>query len=215
VSPKHAIEIQKRLAKRVRASKPTGEIRLVAGADAAFSPDGASCIAAVVVWDLLDRKVVEEKVAVSPLRFPYVPGLLSFREAPAVLAALRKVRRRPELILYDGHGRAHPRRFGIACHVGVISGIPTAGCAKSRLVGCHSGPAHQRGSRADLIDRDEIIGGVLRTQDGVRPVFVSVGHKIDQPTAERYVLQCAIRYRLPEPTRLADILVARVKRQLG
>jgi deoxyribonuclease V len=188
-------------------------LRLVAGIDAAFSADGAQCIAGVVVWDNVESSVCEEAVARRPLTFPYVPGLLSFREAPAVIAALRKLRATPDALMYDGHGVAHPRRFGIASHVGLLTGLPTVGCAKSVLVGDYRMPAVHRGAAAPLVDRGERIGSVLRTRDGVRPVFVSVGHRMDLRACESLVLACTTRYRLPEPTRLADQLVARVKRE--
>ena len=135
LTPRQAIAVQTRLAATVRQTKPGRKIKLVAGADVAFSHDGQRCIAAVVVWDLGAQRLVEEHVAVRDLTFPYVPGLLSFREAPAVLAALGKLKRVPDGLMCDGHGLAHPRRFGIACHLGVITGLPAIGCAKSRLVG--------------------------------------------------------------------------------
>jgi deoxyribonuclease V len=141
--------------------------------------------------------------------------LLSFREGPAVLAALRKLRAPPDVLLYDGHGLAHPRRFGVACHIGVLLNRPTIGCAKSRLIGTHREPGVWRGSGAPLLDGGGVIGSVLRTQDSVKPVFVSVGHLIDLRAAQQIVLACAIRYRLPEPTRLADQLVGATKRALG
>jgi deoxyribonuclease V len=196
-------------------SRPQKAIRFVAGADCAFFKGAEQCLAAVVLWDLEKRIVLEEHVAVRKLTFPYVPGLLSFREAPAVLAVLRKLRRAPDCLMLDGHGYAHPRRFGIASHVGVICRRPTIGCAKSRLTGFHDELDLTRGSRASLTDGVVTIGTVLRTRDGVKPVFVSVGHKIDLETAGQIVLDCSIRYRLPEPTRLADRLVAAAKREVG
>lgn len=215
VTPREAVAIQQRLAATVRQAPPRKRIRYVAGVDAAFSRDGTRCFAAAVLWDARDRIVLEEHVAERPLTFPYVPGLLSFREAPAVMAALRKLRREPDAIMCDAQGYAHPRRFGLACHVGVICDRPTLGCAKSVLVGEYREPAARRGSRAALRDRGERIGMVLRTRTGVRPVFVSVGHLIDLATAERLVLECAVRYRLPEPTRLADRVVGGEKRSLA
>lgn len=185
---------------------------MVAGVDAAFTADGRLCIAAAVVWDLIGGEVVESRTARRRVVFPYVPGLLSFREAPAVLSALRKLRCEPDALICDAQGYAHPRRFGLACHVGVICDRPTIGCAKSRLIGSHREPGRKRGARTVLTDGREVIGVVLRTRVGVRPVYVSVGHKIDLGTAERVVLRCALRYRLPEPTRLADKLVAEIKR---
>ncbi len=204
--------LQRWLASWVRVIPLRQPVRLVAGLDAAFSADGRHCIAGVVLWDACARAVVERRVALRPLRFPYIPGMLSFREAPVIVAALRKLGTRPDALICDGHGLAHPRRCGIACHIGILTGLPTIGCAKSRLIGRHREPGPKRGARAVLMDRGEIVGSVLRTQDGVKPVFVSIGHKVDLRTAERVVLMCATRYRLPEPTRLADELVAAAKR---
>jgi deoxyribonuclease V len=212
VTAQQASAIQRRLAPLVRQVPLAGVPRFVAGLDAAFSRDDRRCLAAAVVWDLCEHRVIEQHVAVRPLTFPYVPGLLSFREGPAVLAVLRKLRTLPDVLIYDGHGLAHPRRFGIACHLGVILDRPTIGCAKSRLIGTHREPASSRGSIVPVIDDGEVIGSVLRTQDGINPVFVSVGHLIDLRGAQRIVLACAIRYRLPEPTRLADQLVGAAKR---
>lgn len=214
VTPRQAIAIQQRLASEVLHAAPPGPIRLVAGVDAAFSADSKQCLAAVVLWDIDKRQVVEQHTAVRTLTFPYIPGLLSFREAPAVLSALRKLRDEPDAIVCDAQGFAHPRRFGLACHVGVICDRPAIGCAKSVLIGEYREPAIRRGSRAALEHDGERIGTVLRTRTGVKPVFVSVGHLIDLPGAERVVLDCAPRYRLPEPTRLADaaVLFARLTR---
>ena len=190
VTPKEAVRIQRRMAERVRIRPLAREPRLVAGVDSTFTDD-ERCIAAVVLWDVRERVVVEERVATRPLRFPYVPGLLSFREGPAILAALRRLRQRPDALMCDGHGFAHPRRFGIACHLGVITEIPTLGCAKSRLVGEHAEPGRRRGSRTPLRDGAEVIGTVLRTREGVRPIYVSVGHLCDLRSAERVALSCA------------------------
>jgi deoxyribonuclease V len=212
LSPREAIRVQRDLAAKLDFSPPRTPIRTVAGLDAAFSRDGGDCIGGVVLWDVEQRVVLESHSARRALRFPYVPGLLSFREAPALLAALAKLTQRPDAILCDGQGYAHPRRLGIACHIGIVADLPSAGCAKSRLVGEHREPAARRGSRARLTDRGEVIGCVLRTRDGVKPVYVSTGHHMNLATAEKLVLRCAIGYRLPEPTRLADRLVAEVKR---
>ncbi len=175
----------------------------------AFLPGKRDCVAGVVVWDVEAKVVVEEQTACMRVRFPYVPGLLSFREAPAVLAAIGKLQVQPDVVLCDGHGYAHPRRFGLACHVGLWLDRPSLGCAKSRLTGTHDEPAPRRGAVAPLWDGDEQIGQVLRTRDRVKPVYVSIGHRIDLATAVRLVLACATRYRLPEPIRLADQLVRR------
>jgi deoxyribonuclease V len=212
VTPRRAAAIQRELAGRVRAVRPRRAIRLVAGLDSAFSADGRHCIGGAVVWDLVRQRVVERRIALREARFPYVPGLLSFREAPALLAALRALRTAPDALMCDGHGLAHPRRFGIACHLGVIVGLPTIGCAKSRLIGEYVEPGRRRGARSPLREGGERLGTVLRTREGVKPVFVSVGHRIDLATAERIVLDAATGYRLPEPTRLADRLVAARKR---
>ncbi len=213
VTPAAARAIQRRLATRVRIEPLRAEPRLVAGVDSAFAR--GLCVAGAVLWDARTGEVVEQHLARRPLAFPYVPGLLSFREAPAVLAALRKLRRRPDAILVDGHGLAHPRRFGIACHLGVLVGLPTAGCAKSRLVGEHGEPGSARGSRAPLVDGEETLGSVMRTRDGGKPVYVSIGHQIDLAGAERLVLACARGHRLPEPTHLADRLVAYARAARG
>ena len=213
LSPAAAIRVQRRLARRVRTSGPRRRFRIIAGVDCAFSPDGARCLAAAVAWCAETGSLVEERVVSRPLRFPYVPGLLSFREAPAVLAALRALRTTPDLLMVDGHGLAHPRRFGIACHLGVLCDLPTIGVAKSRLCGEHAEPGAARGSRAPLLDAGERIGTLLRTREGTRPVYVSIGHAIDLATAERLVLHAGAGYRLPEPTRLADRAVARAKRE--
>ncbi|HXP63486.1 MAG TPA: deoxyribonuclease V, partial [Dongiaceae bacterium] len=211
LTPKQAIALQREMSGLVCRSGSAEGFRFVAGLDGAFSPDGSQCIAGVVLWDLQERRVAEQHTATAKLSFPYIPGLLSFREIPAWVAALRKLRQAPDVLMCDGQGIAHPRRFGIASHLGVICGLPAAGCAKSRLVGTHDEPAVRRGGRAPLRDKDEIIGTVLRTQTGINPVFVSVGHRLGLASAEAMVLECALKYRLPEPTRLADRLVAAAK----
>jgi len=189
-----------------------GDLRLVAGADLAFSVDGSDCIAGVVVWDVANREVIEQRVARRPARFPYIPGLLSFREVPALLAAIRKLQTVPDAFMFDGQGYAHPRRFGLACHAGVIMDRPAIGCAKSRLVGHHAQPDEHAGSVSWLTDHSERIGAVVRTRDGVKPVYVSLGHRLSLAEAVRIVQACTTRFRLPEPTRLADKLVARRKK---
>ena len=148
---------------------------------------------------------METKVVKESLDFPYVPGLLSFREAPLTLAACEKLTLTPDLILVDGQGIAHPRRLGLACHLGLFLNMPTIGCAKSRLCGSHEMPGVEAGSYAEVIDKGEVIGAALRTRSGVKPVYVSIGHKIDLPAAIHWVLECCRGYRLPEPTRLAHL----------
>lgn len=214
VSPHRARIIQERLAPRVSVKGSLGGVRRVAGADLAFTPDGTRCVAGVVVWDLATQSILEQTTAVRPVRFPYVPGLLTFREGPAVLAALRKLKHVPEVFLFDGQGLAHPRRFGLACHVGVLIDRPSIGCAKSRLIGRHAEPGPRRGSAAALTHDGQRIGTVLRTRDGIKCLYVSVGHRVALPSAVELVLRCCTRYRLPEPTRLADHLVGQVRLEL-
>lgn len=217
------MEVQRRLCGRVRKEgRVGGRLRFVAGLDCAFSKDGTKTIAGIVVLRLPDFEVVERVRAVRPTSFPYVPGLLSFREAPACIAAARKVRTKVQLFVVDGQGIAHPRRFGIAAHLGVLFDTATVGCAKSRLVGEHDEPGRKKGSYVLLKDsnpsrraasqkRIETIGAVLRTRTDVKPVFVSVGHKCSLRQAVRWCLRCTAGYRLPEPTRLADQYVGRLK----
>lgn len=209
LTPRAAIRLQQSLAQEVRQEPLTHSPRLVAGADLAFAPDGLRCLAGLVVYNLKLQTVVEEVLAWKPVRFPYVPGLLSFREIPAVLAAARKLKTTPDLFMFDGQGYAHPRRVGLASHAGLILGIPTIGAAKSRLIGTYEEPAAARGSFSPLIDRGELIGAVLRTRDRVNPIYVSVGHRVTLEDAIRVTLACVTRYRIPEPTRLAHQLVTR------
>lgn len=207
LSPRAAAAVQARLAERVILAPLARTPRFVAGLDAAFA--GGNVIAAVVLWDRQRCEVVESHLATRPLRFPYVPGLLSFREAPALLGALRKLRHPPDALMCDGQGLAHPRRFGLASHLGLLCDLPSLGVAKSLLVGTHRPLGSRRGARTELVDRGETVGLALRTKAEVRPVFVSVGHRLDLAGAGRLTLACAIKHRLPEPTRLADRLVAR------
>ena len=211
VTPTEAVQIQRALAGRVRRRGSLGAVRLVAGCDAAFSSDGGACVAGVVVWDTRLRSVVEQRVVRGMVRFPYVPGLLSFREIPALFQAVAELRCRPEVFLFDGQGYAHPRRFGLASHAGVLLDRPAVGCAKSILVGACEDPDVARGATAPLTDRGEQIGMAVRTRHGVKPVYVSVGHKVSLAAAVRLVLQCCTGFRLPEPIRLADRLVAAEK----
>ncbi len=211
VSPRRAVEIQRALAARVLHSELPREPELIAGADMAFDPDGEHCIAGVVVWNARTQIVVERQSARARMRFPYVPGLLSFREAPAVLAACRRLRTEPDLLMLDGQGLAHPRRFGLACHIGLLLDRPTLGCAKSLLCGEHRGVRELRGATADLLLDGDLVGRVVRTRRNVRCVYVSVGHRITLDAAVRCVIRCATRYRLPEPTRLAHQYVTTLR----
>jgi len=209
VTPAEAIEIQRRLAPSVvRRGRPP-KLRLVAGADLAFSPDGSESIAGVVVWEVQRREVVEQHLARRSVSYPYVPGLLSFREAPALLAALKQLRCEPDVFMFDGQGYAHPRRFGLACHLGLLLDRPSLGCAKTILLGECEPPGRTRGSTSPLLHNGECIGMAVRTRDDVRPVYVSVGHRLSLEAAVQITLACGDGFRLPEPTRLADQLVAR------
>ena len=200
--------VQESLRGRVIAADKLGVVKTVAGVDVGFERAGAVTRAAVVVLAFPGLEPREQAVARQPTRFPYVPGFLSFREAPAVLAALAQLRRAPDLLLCDGQGIAHPRRFGIACHLGVLTDIPSIGVAKSRLIGTHGAVPKAKGAWAPLVDAGEVIGAVLRTRDGVKPLYVSIGHRVSLATAIDYVLRCTTKYRLPETTRLADRLAS-------
>ncbi|TYK48261.1 endonuclease V [Actinomadura decatromicini] len=179
--------------------------RTVAGLDVSYADDGRLA-AAVVVLDGTTLDVVEESVAAGTAAFPYVPGLFAFRELPALVDALRALKTVPDLLVCDGFGVAHPRRFGLACHLGVLTGLPCLGVGKTAFVGAYAPPGPRRGDTSPLVDGGEVVGRVLRTQDGVKPVFVSVGHRTDLDTACRNVLDLCPRYRLPETTRRADRL---------
>lgn len=204
LTPGQAVDLQRKLAARVetrdRFPRP---IRAIAGVDASFHGDRA--VGAVVVLSYPDLQVVEERVAKTPLRFPYVPGLLSFREIPAVLAAWSRLRCRPEILMCDGHGIAHPRRFGLASHLGVLLSMPSIGCAKSLLCGKHAPLAIPRGATSPILFDGCVVGAAVRTRDGIAPVYVSTGHRISLASSIRIVLKCA-RTRIPEPTRRADRL---------
>lgn len=207
---KRLIELQRQLARKIIDSDDLpASITSVAGVDAAFPRGRGVTRAAVVLMSFPDLTLIDQAVAQVPTALPYIPGLLSFRELPAVIKALERLSSRPDLVLCDGQGRAHPRRFGIACHLGVETGLPTIGVAKSRLCGRADEPATAKGARSMLLDREEVIGMVLRTRDRVRPVYVSSGHRVSLETAVELVLACCSRYRLPEPVRMADKLAGR------
>jgi deoxyribonuclease V len=211
-----AVAVQRRLAGQVVEGPALARADIIAAADVSAGRKNEWIVAAVVVMRLADGQVLEVQRATARAAWPYVPGCLSFREAPVVLEAFRQVRTVPDVILCDGQGRAHPRRLGLASHIGLALDVPTIGCAKSRLVGTPAGRLGQaRGSRVALVDGPERIGTVLRTRDGVRPVYVSVGHRIDLASAERWVLAAAARYRLPEPSRLAHQRVTQFKREMS
>ena len=209
LSPQAAIELQKQFAYEVIAEDQfDAPVKTVAGIDLGYDVNTNRSRAVVVVLKFPELELLESAEAIMPIQFPYVPGLLSFRETPVAVKALEKLQTAPDLILCDGQGIAHPRRFGIACHIGLITGVPSVGVAKSLLVGKYGALGETRGSLAPLVHRNEEVGAVLRTRDNVQPLYVSVGHKISLQTAIDYVLRCAPKYRLPETTRLADRLAS-------
>ncbi len=209
LTPAGARALQDELHDRIECSDRMSPLRHVAGVDVGFEDGGRVTRAAVVVLAWPGLEVVERALARRATTFPYVPGLLAFRELPAVVAALEELVTGPDLVFCDGQGIAHPRRFGIACHLGLLIDRPAIGVGKSRLVGMHGEPGRERGARAPLIDRGETVGSVLRTRTGVRPVYVSPGHRVSLETAVELVLQAAPRYRLPEPVREADRMASR------
>lgn len=211
-TPKAAIALQCALAGGVVQRPIVVMPRLIGGLDCAFSRDERTIFAAAVTWDAVEQRVVEQRVVRRALRFPYVPGLLSFRETPAILGAFSRLRTRPEVVLCDGQGLAHPRRLGLACHVGLWLERPTIGCAKSRLCGEYDEPGAARGDWRPLRLRGDVVGGVLRTRERVKPMFISPGHACDVESAIRIVLAATTRYRMPEPTRLADQVVNAARR---
>jgi len=205
VTPDQAVAIQNDLAGRIVAENRLGPVGTVGGVDVGF-PDPDTARAAVVVLHFPTLEPLDYAVAETPVTFPYIPGLLAFREIPALLAAVQTLRLSPDLFIFDAQGLAHPRRLGLASHAGLLLDRPSIGCAKSRLVGSYVEPGPARGDWSPLMDGAEQIGAVLRTRAGVKPVFVSVGHRVDLETAIHTVLACAPTYRLPETTRLAHQL---------
>jgi deoxyribonuclease V len=203
-----AIARQTEIARAIERADRLGDVSTIAGVDVAYSQRGRVAVArgAAVLFDAATGDVLDQATVDVPVTFPYVPGLLSFREAPPAIAALEALRRRPDLLMCDGQGIAHPRRCGFASHLGYMLDLPSIGVAKSRLIGAHEPPGPDRGSWTALRDRDECIGVCLRTRSHVRPVYVSIGHRVSLPTALHIVLEMTTRYRLPEPIRLADRL---------
>ncbi|MFC4536080.1 deoxyribonuclease V [Sphaerisporangium dianthi] len=200
-----ATALQSRLRRSVTRTGPAvPEIRRLAGLDVTYSKDDDRLIAAVVVLDAATLEVQDVVVHEAKPRFPYLPGLFSFRELPPLLAALEKVDHLPDLLMCDGHGIAHPRRFGLACHLGVVTQIPTIGVAKQALIGTYEEPGPSKGDRSPLTDQGEVIGSVLRTAAQVKPVFVSIGHMMSLEVACEVTLNSTPRYRIPQPIRLAD-----------
>ncbi|MGD8723275.1 MAG: deoxyribonuclease V [Desulfobacterales bacterium] len=206
LTPQQAIALQTKLSQQVirKTRRQPHHMNTVAGIDTAYRHDRAC--AAVVVFDLEDLKIMEEAAASLPVRFPYIPGLLSFREGPSILEALCDLKTVPDVLMFDGQGIAHSRRFGLASHIGLLTDIPAIGCAKTKLIGDYREPQRTKGSTARLVDAGETIGAVVRTRTGIKPVFVSIGHRMDLDSCIRIVLKSCRRYRLPEPLRRADHL---------
>jgi deoxyribonuclease V len=208
LNPEQAIALQHELAQRVILQDRIGEVHYVAGVDMAINEENEMAHAAVVLFSYPELEVIERHIYEEPLRMPYVPGLLSFREAPSVLGAIAKLRQKPDIIMVDGQGIAHPRRLGIATHLGLLLDIPTIGCAKSLLTGHYDKEklGEEAGSWVPLIAKQEVIGAAVRTRTRVNPMFISPGHLISLETSIHYVLTCCKGYRLPETTRQADKL---------
>ena len=221
LSPKEAAQLQLHLRDRLSQRRDFAAIRTVAGADIAVDATPRSRggtrqqpmgYAGVIVYSFPDMQEIERQSAQLPLTFPYVPGLLAFREGPVLLEAFARLRAEPDLLLFDAHGYSHPRRFGLACHLSVVLDKPGIGVAKSLLVGKYKEPPNRVGAWTPLVDADEAIGAVLRTRRGVRPVFISIGHRIDLESAIELAFACTDGFRVPKPTREADHFVARLKR---
>ena len=206
-----ARELQRRLRARIIITPLKEKPRFIAGADAAFDDDIA--LAAACVFSFPELELLDVKTACVKVTFPYIPGLLAFREGPAVIKVIRRLKPRPDVVLIDGQGIAHPERMGIASHVGLMLGIPAIGCAKSRLVGDHAEPGKKAGSRSVLSYQGEEVGAVLRTRDNVRPMFISPGHLLDMEDSVSIVLACVRGFRMPEPTRQADLITKKMKRE--
>ncbi len=215
LAPAEARALQTQLAARIERHDRLPPVHFVGGVDVGFEAGGTVTRAALVVLSFPDLQVVERQLVKVPTTFPYVPGLLSFREMPAILEAFSRLQQKPDLLLCDGQGIAHPRRFGIACHLGLWLDVPTIGVAKKRLVGSHDPVPDVKGAQVPLLDKGEVIGRVLRSRQGVNPLFVSPGHRVSQATAMEWVLRCLTRYRLPEPTRQAHRLASLEKKASG
>jgi len=212
VSPGEAIQLQKELKKKISLKKSFNNVKIVAGADVSYYKN--KMIAGIVILKFPQLEIIEKKSSVSSVNFPYISGLLTFREGPSLLAAFKKIKNEPDIILFDGQGIAHPRRMGIATHLGLFLDQPTIGCAKSRLSGKYTSVGEEKGDYALLKEDEEILGAVLRTRKRVKPIFVSPGHKIDLPNSIEIVLKCIVKYRLPLPVREAHIFVNQIRNNL-
>ena len=212
MTPREAVALQKQLREQVRIAPLASEIKTIAGADISFNKFDPTVYAGIVVLTFPEMEVIEEVGVVSETKFPYVPGLLSFRETPSVLEAWSKLKTEPDALMLDGQGLAHPRRVGIACHLGLIIERPSLGCAKSVLVGKFEEPSKERGAWTEMTDKGEVVGAAVRTKRNVQPIFVSPGHLIDLEGAVDLTLRSDGGYRQPEPTRRAHLLVNALRR---
>jgi deoxyribonuclease V len=212
LAPIEAVALQRKLAARVVTDTPLTNCERIAGADVSYNRFSSTFYAGVVVVRVADGEVLERRGAMAESPFPYVPGLLSFREAPALLQAFAKIKSKPDVVMCDGQGLAHPRRLGVACHIGLWLDVPTFGCAKSRLTGEFEEPAPAAGSTSPLRLGNEIVGEVVRTKARTKPVFVSPGHRIDVASSTRWVLASCRGYRIPEATRQAHLYVNELRR---
>jgi deoxyribonuclease V len=213
LSPSEARALQEQLRERLILEPPSGlDARRIAGADISMNRGSSRGYGGVVVLDAETLETVEEASAAEELTFPYVPGLLSFRELPVLAAAWARVEKRPDVLIFDGQGIAHPRRFGLACHGGLLFDVPSIGCAKSVLVGKHGPLGEERGSTAEMVHRGEVVGMAVRTRTGVKPVYVSPGHRMDLETAVELVMRVSPKYREPETTRRSHKLVNELRR---
>ncbi len=210
LSEQAAIQLQKKLASKIIKKDQLDDIHLVAGVDVAYQEGSDRLVAGVAILDANTLEVVETAVSEDVAKFPYIPGLFSFRELPPLIKALSKICASPDLVVCDGQGIAHPRQFGLACHLGLLFDIPSIGCGKNQLIGRAEMPDKERGAIAPIVNHDKIVGNVLRTQNNVNPVYVSTGHRISLATACDWVLKLTTKYRLPETTRMADQLVRKV-----
>ncbi len=215
VTPRQAIRLQRELRDGVELRDRLGPVRTVAGADISFDPETNVAFAGVIVYRFPGLEEIERRFVRRKLRFPYVPGLLSFREIPVLLPAFARLRNSPDVILVDGHGLAHPRFFGIACHLGLILDKPAIGCGKSLLVGEYREPGTKAGSTEPLFFKGRKVGLILRTRDGVKPIFVTQGNRVSLATALRIVRKCCDGFRIPKPTREADHYVGELRRKFA
>lgn len=213
VSPQKAIKIQKDLKSNISLKKSFNKIDKIAGVDVSYYQN--KMIAGVIIFKFPNLKIIERQSFVASINFPYIPGLLTFRERPSILAAFKKIKNEPDIILFDGQGIAHPRRMGIATHLGLFLNRPTIGCAKSRLSGKYTSVGEEKGDYTLLKEDEEVLGAVLRTRKRVKPIFVSPGHKIDLSNSIEIILKCIVKYRLPLPVREAHIFVNQIRNNLA